>query len=80
MRMQRRIVMQLPVELLDQLDRLASACDVPRAALIRAAIDDLVSDAAEHGLDQRIVARLAKETPTPALEDGSVSSSGEETW
>ena len=79
--MQRRIVMQLPVELLDQLDRLARKCDVPRAALIRAAVDDLVSDAAEHGLDQRIVARLTKETPVPAWEDGSsVPSSSEETW
>ena len=78
--MQRRIVMQLPVELLDQLDRLARACDVPRATLIRAAIDDLVSDASERGLDQRIVARLAKETLAPAWEEGSVPSSSEETW
>ena len=78
--MQRRIVMQLPVELLDQLERLARACNVPRATLIWAAIDDLVSDASEHGLDQRIVARLAREKPAPAWEDGSVPSSIEETW
>ena len=76
--MQRRILMQLPVELLDQLDRLARACDVPRAALIQAAIDDLVSDATEHGIDQRIVARLVTETPTSARTDGSAPSAGEE--
>jgi predicted transcriptional regulator len=57
---EREILVQLPAELVDLLDRRARERNTSRSALMRMALERLVVDGLEESIDQRIIAGYAK--------------------
>jgi predicted transcriptional regulator len=79
--MQREILVKLPVELVDRLDRRARECGAPRSALIRAAVEQLVAHTAGEDIDSQIDAGSPRQPQDDTWGDASVRSMiREEPW